>query len=507
MPRIDGVPLPSLAVRMVKGAGWIVAWRMMTRALGLASTIILVRVLLPTDFGLIALATSIAQVLDNLAAVGVNDALIREPDPDRAIYDTGFTLNLLRASIVALCIAAGAPFASTFFNDPRLRPILFAIAGMTMIAACENIGVVQFRRDLAFRKEFQLLALPRIAGALTTIAFAFILRNYWALIVGLLAMRLVRLIVTYWLHPYRPRVTLRAWRRIVGFSFWTWISAVAIMIKDRTDSFVIGRVLGPAKVGVYAVGMEIGTLTATEIVEPLTTALFAGFSAGRREGANIPQAFFKAIAVTFILMLPAGVGISMLAAPLITLMFGARWIEAIPLVQVFALLGVTKAIPYFSSVLLAAHARLSVQFRIIIAVLAVRLILLFSLIGPLGLMGAVTAAVVSFMTEECLFLVVTFRLFKLRTADLFRASWRSILATAVMVLVVVEEGIGWAPAASSNVQLMFDLAIAASSGAIVYGTSLLAAWWLSGRPDGAETMFLGIMQDTWRHIAGNPVRR
>src|SRR5471030_1050695 len=69
MSRSAGDSPPSLAVRMVKGASWIVAWRMVTRLLGLASTIILVRLLLPTDFGLIALATSIAQVLDNMAAV------------------------------------------------------------------------------------------------------------------------------------------------------------------------------------------------------------------------------------------------------------------------------------------------------------------------------------------------------------------------------------------------------------------------------------------------------
>jgi lipopolysaccharide exporter len=495
-------PTPSLAVRMVKGAGWIVAWRSVTRLLGVASTIILVRLLVPADFGIVALATSLAQVLDNLAAVGVNEALIRENDPDRAIYDTGFTLNLLRSLFVSVCIAVGAPFAAEFFHDPRLLLILLALAGMNLLAACENIGIVQFRRDLAFEKEFQLLAVPRVAAALTTIAFALIIGNYWALIAGLLMLRVLRLALSYWMHPYRPSITLLAWRRIIGFSFWTWITAVAIMIKDRTDAFVIGRVLGPAKVGVYAVGLEIGTLAATELVEPITTALFAGFSAGRREGADIAQAYFKAIAITFLVMLPAGVGISLVASSLVTLMFGERWLDAIPLVQIFALLGVTKAIPYFSSVLLAAHARLGVQFRIIIAALCVRIVLLFALIGPLGLMGAVTAAVVSFMTEEILFLIVTFRMFKLRTTDLFRSTWRSALATAVMALVVVAEGVGWAPASTGSVQNVKDLLLAVTSGAATYCLVLLAAWRLSGRPDGAESMLLGIVQNTWRDVAG-----
>ena len=156
---------------------------------------------------------------------------------------------------------------------------------------------------------------------------------------------------------------------------------------------------------------------------------------------------------------------------------------------------------------MAAHAQLKVQFRILVVSLVVRLVLLFALIGPLGIIGVVIAAVASFMTEELLFLIVTFHMFKLRTADLFRASWRSILATAVMALVVAAEGIGWAPPASEDARLVMDLLIAVSSGAATYCAVLLAAWFLSGRPDGAETMFLSIAQDTWRHIAGNSLGR
>jgi Polysaccharide biosynthesis C-terminal domain len=131
--------------------------------------------------------------------------------------------------------------------------------------------------------------------------------------------------------------------------------------------------------------------------------------------------------------------------------------------------------------------------------LAIRLVLLFALIGPLGLMGAVIAAVACFMAEEILFLIVTFRMFKLRAIDLLRATWRSILATVVMALVVVAEGIGWAPPATGNLRMATDLFTAASSGAIVYCAVLMTAWRLSGRPDGAETMLLGVVQETWRH--------
>jgi hypothetical protein len=93
-------------------------------------------------------------------------------------------------------------------------------------------------------------------------------------------------------------------------------------------------------------------------------------------------------------------------------------------------------------------------------------------------------------------------MFKLRAADLFRSTWRSVLATAVMALVVVTEGVGWAPASTGSVQNLRDLMLAVTSGAATYCLVLLAAWRLSGRPDGAESMLLGIVQDTWRDVAG-----
>ena len=503
---MSGQP-PSLAVRMAKGAGWIVAWRMCTRVLGIVNTVVLVRLLVPADFGLVALATSLSQTLEGLLAVGVSEALIREKEASNALYNTGFTINLIRSGFIALCILAGAVPAGSFFGDPQLTDILLVLAALTLLNGFENIGIIEFRRDLAFEREFIILVIPRIAGIMTSIAGAILFANYWALIVSIVVARLLRLILTYAMHPYRPGITLSAWRRIVAFSFWTWACSTAVMIQERADSIVIGRVLGPAKVGLYAVGWEIGSLASTELLEPLATAMFAGFSAGWREGADVAQGFFKAISMTLMLTLPIGVGISLVAAPVVSLMFGPRWLDAVFLVQVFALLGVTKVIPYFGATLLGTHGMLNIQFRIVIVSLALRVGLLLILVPLYGLAGAVAAATITAAAVEVMFLVVTFRLFHLRTTDLFRAIWRSILAAAAMALVVYLEGIGWAPPRAGTLEMISDLAIASVSGAIVYIGVLLGGWWLCGRPTGAETAFLGIAQGTWNHTAGALLRR
>ncbi len=491
----------SLTVRTAKGAGWVIVWRMVTRVLGLLNTFILVRLLLPADFGLVALAASFSQAVDFLSTVGVEQALIRETHIDSTLYDTGFTLNVIRAVIVGSVIAGGAEPVAAFYGDMRLMPILLTMAVAMLLSGLENVRIVDFQRDLAFDKRFQMLLLPRVAGIVASIAYALVYRDYWALVIGVLTTRGSRMVLTYVMRPYRPHVTLRSWRRIIGFSLWTWAIAMVEMVRDRVDALVIGRVLGPTSVGIYSVGAEIGSLTSTEVVEPLGFALYAGFSAARRAGGSgVADSYFRAISATFLLTLPLGFGLSLLAAPVVRLMLGAHWDAAVPMVQIFALLGMARVIAMFSGVLFNAQGLLTVQFRIMMFSLLVRLGVLAALIRPFGLLGAAAAAAAALAVEEILFLIVTFRHFRLSPVDLLAGTWRCLLATAAMAIALVWEGIGWAPAADSTAGLWETLALGVSSGAATYTIVLLLVWWAVGRPRGAETYTLDVLGQIARHF-------
>src|SRR6185312_7861022 len=248
----EPTPADSISRRAAIGAGWIIAWRVATRNLGLLSTLILVRLLAPTDFGLVALATGFISSVDALSAIGVQDALVRDPSADRDMYDTGFCLAILRGVLTALIVTAIAWPVGNFFSDPRLTVVMLALAVGTLISAFENIGIVDFRRDLAFRKEFDMQFRSRIVGVVTTIATAAIWHSYWALIAGILANRIARLAQSYSLSPYRPGLTLRAWRRIIGFSLWAWAQTMLYQARDRSDSIAVGRFMGAADVGAFS---------------------------------------------------------------------------------------------------------------------------------------------------------------------------------------------------------------------------------------------------------------
>lgn len=156
-------PADSVLTRMVRGAGWVLGWRVATRLLGLLNTLLLVRLLLPGDFGLVALGVSFAKAIEGLSDLGIEDALVRAPSPHREMYDTGFTLSVLRGAVTALVVAICAWPTAVFFDDQRLIPILLVLAAGSLIGSVENIGIVDFRRDMRFHREFALLVFPRLA--------------------------------------------------------------------------------------------------------------------------------------------------------------------------------------------------------------------------------------------------------------------------------------------------------------------------------------------------------
>ncbi len=106
------MPDTSIARKTAIGAAWLVGWRLVTRLLGLVSTLALARILVPADFGIVAMATIFSSIVEALSYVGLQDALVRHPGDDRRLFDTAFTLQLLRALAIGMILAVGAPVAA-----------------------------------------------------------------------------------------------------------------------------------------------------------------------------------------------------------------------------------------------------------------------------------------------------------------------------------------------------------------------------------------------------------
>jgi O-antigen/teichoic acid export membrane protein len=483
----EAAPTGSVFARTARGTGWLIAWRMATRLLGVASTVVLVRLLTPADFGLIALATSFTLAVEAMALIDVEDAVTRERAPTRDVYDTAFTLGLLRGLAIGGMIAALALPAARFFAEPRLAPVIFALGLGFLLDGLTNVGIVDFRRDFAFHREVQLWLAPRLLSILLALGTAWLLRSYWALVIGILSQRALRVVFSYWMHPFRPRLGLAAWR---GLLLWLSTINVASLLRDRADSILLGRLLGTAPVGIFAIGAEIAALPTTELVEPACRAAFSGFSTARNTGLDAGETWLAIIASMTLLTFPAGVGLALIASPLVQLAFGARWMAAVPLVQLLGIAGGLTAFGTIGSVLLRVHGKMRLVLGIILAGAALRVVLLVLLIPRFGLLGAGFAVALGLVFDHLLYLAMTLRGLAIALSALLERLWRSALATAAMAAVLLLSGLGGQDSTSPALALLGGVTI----GAAVYIATVSALWALAGRPDGAERNALATLR-------------
>ncbi len=476
------------------GAGWMILWRIATRLLGFMSTLVLARVLVPADFGLVAIAMTYIAAFDAFSIFGLQDAIIRAPDQDRAMLDTAFTMSVMRGLANTLVIAATAPIAAHFFGEPRLLPLLLVLSLFPALEGTENIGIVEFRRDFRFEREFQLFLVPRLISVVFTIVTAILFHSYWVLVYGNLLLRLVRWVLTYWMHPYRPRWSVAAWRKLIGFSFWTWAATIADFGRDRSWMIILGRFLNTFQVGVFMMAVEIGSLPLNEIVVPACRALFSGFTAARNEAGNFAYAFRRTIAVIALPILPASIGMSAIAGYIVDLALGPQWVASSVVIawigasSPFALLSIIGS----TAMLVSGHVRNNFVIGALYAVIGIAVCAVAAFYGGLWGVAVSRAALVAF--EGIAYAAVTGRSVGISGRDWIQSLWRPAVATTAMALVLWFAGFGWiTPTGHADLAEALRCVDAMLLGAVVYVVALLGCWAAAKYPEGGETFVIDLI--------------
>jgi O-antigen/teichoic acid export membrane protein len=260
--------------QIAKGAAWLMGFKLLDKSIGLISTLVLVRVLTPSDFGLVAMAMAVVALLELMGAFGFDSALIQRQDTARSHFDTAWTFNVVFGVAIALLLVVMAVPAAAFYREPRLELMLPVLAIGAVVGGFENIGTVAFRKELNFRMEFIYLLIKRVAVFVVVVTLALTLRSFWALIFATIAGKVMAVGISYLLHPYRPRFSLAARGELFQFSKWLFISNLIQFLHSRSTDFILGRTVGSYGLGVYNLAAEISAMPSTELIAPLNRAVY-----------------------------------------------------------------------------------------------------------------------------------------------------------------------------------------------------------------------------------------
>jgi lipopolysaccharide exporter len=480
---------------LTRGSLWMIAARWAMRLIGLVSTMILARLLAPEDFGLIALALLAYGLLETLSYAGVDLALMRQGNDSREHYDTAWTIQVLQGVFIAVCLAVAAPFVAAYFDEPRAKAVIWWIALRAPIESLQNIGVVAFRKELDFAKEFRFTLISKLLGFVAVVGAALLLRNYWALVVGSIFAAVLNVWLSYRMHPYRPRWSLARFGEIWSFSQWLVISRVGSYLNRKCDEFVVGGHAGTAAMGSYHVAQEIATLPSNEIVMPVRRAMFPSLARISGQPDEYARAVLSSFSGVAAICLFVSFTLALVAPDFVAVVLGSKWPDAAPLMRWLALFGGFSALVLVLEVPLwvAGRTQLSaVQSWLELAVLVPAALWAVQQHGAEGV-AAARAGVALAMLPMMMMLIARAKL--IRLGALLGALWRPAAAAFGMAGLVL-----LLPAPPFDAPLL-RLLTAGTACTLAYPALLLALWWLAGRPAGFESSVLAQVRAAWQRRA------
>ena len=467
---------------IVKGAFTYVLMRWTDRLIGFVSTLILARLLVPADFGVIAMTSLVIGIADVLLDLGVNVALIQNRAAIQAHFNTAWTLRIMQAAWTVMVISLAAPLAGDYFHDPRIVPVLRVACLGSLIAALENIGVVNFQKEFRADLDFLLTFSKRIAGFLSTVALAWIFRSYWALVFGTLIGRTVGVLLSYWLHPMRARISLEKFGEIFAVSQWMLVNSIGSYLNNNLHKTLVGRWTNATIMGGYTLADEISAMPSTEILAPLNRVLFPAFVRAKNDLKEIKRNFLLAQSLQSLIAIPASLGLALVARETVIVLLGAKWLIVVPFVQILALTNIVQAISTSTGyVLLALDQNRSATMTTWVQLVLFATISLLILDHPQAMelaysrLVAVVASlgVALFMLMRVLPNVGLYEMVKNVTRPLLAAI---VMGCAIHAVTLV------APMAPA-----FKLVVMILVGVASYTITVLVAWMLLGRPQGAES--------------------
>lgn len=459
--------------------------RLGDRLISLASFSILARLLTPEDYGVFALALSVMAIVALAGDWGFESAVVQRRGFERGHYDTAWTVRLIAGALVGLLICVAAAPAAHIFAEPRIGPVLYWLALGTFVASLENIGTVDFMKTLEYRRELIYRLTIRVMVTTLAIALAFAWHSYWALVAGAVVANSAMVVLSYRVHPFRPRLSLAHASALFNFTRWLFVRNIFQGFSDNTANLILGRLVGVGQLSFFTFARDLSTIVASDFYAPVRRALFPAYSSVNDDIAALKRLTVDSSALMMLIGLPLSAGLAVVAPDAVHVLLGDRWLPVIPLLQILCVAGCIGSGIAGAPVLYVAMGRPDTAAKLSV--------FRFVVVSSLLALGATTAGTVgaawAMVGTACITQVVSWRVVSrsigLSGRELGRYFARPVIASAIMVLAVLALQ-DLMPEGRSFASSLLRLVAGIATGGLAYLLSLLMLWRIAGKPGGAE---------------------
>jgi lipopolysaccharide exporter len=378
----------TTSLKVLKSAGLLLGMQLVQRGLGIISTLVLARLLLPEHFGVVALVVIALQFFELLVEIGNQQYIIQKAKVTEADLNTAWSMDIVTKSAMFVLILFLAPFLADFFETPELTAAL-AVAAITLpLRALKSPGMMLLAREINYRPIFRLTLWQKGLSFIVVITWAFTSPSHWAIISGTLVSGVVFTIGSYRVHTFRPRWTLVHFRQQWQFSQWLLLRGIVGFTRSQIDNLMVSRLFGTAQLGGYNLVREVSLLPALSAIIPMSEPLLAAISESKSNPQTLAYRIRLSLALMITALTPITAFIMLYPELIIRVLLGPDWSEFAPLLEPFGLFFFTFCLFALISDAIIAQGKVKLLFWFdVVSTAAIIVILWLTATGGLEIMA------------------------------------------------------------------------------------------------------------------------
>lgn len=299
--------------------------------------IVLARILLPEDFGLIILVTVFISIAGIITQGGFNQALIQKKKIDEVDLSSVFYLNLVITALLYVVLFFSAPYIASFFEQPQLKNILRILAITLFFYSFSAIQNTIISREFQFKKLFTSTLTASIISGIVGIAMAYTNYGIWALVGFQLTNQFLVTIILWFTIKWRPKLlfSFKRIKRLFSFGWKLLVASLIDSIDANIRGLLIGKMFNPAILGFYNRGEQFPNLLVNNINGSIQAVMFPTLSSHQDDPNRVKEMVRRAIVTSSFIIFPMMVGLAVIAEPLVLLLLTEKWLPAVPFIQIF----------------------------------------------------------------------------------------------------------------------------------------------------------------------------
>lgn len=372
---------------------WTLSERVSVQFVNFVVTILLARLLMPEEYGLIALISIFIVVANTIAIGGLNSALIQNKDADSVDFSTILYASMFMSVFLYVFLFFAAPYIARFYDSPQLIEIIRVLALTLPFFAFNSIQRAYVSKFLLFKKMFYCNLIASLGSGVIGLYMAWTGYGIWALVGQNLSVIMLSSVAMWFLIKWRPLFVFSTSRFKVLFDFgWKiFVSNLLTTFFTRIRALVIGKMYAPASLAYYDKGHSFPSLIADNVCGTIQSVLFPALSEVQDDKQKLKSMLRRVINTNCLFMFPLIIGLIVCAKPVVVLLLTEKWLPVVPFLQLLSLSYLFRPItlPNAQLVMAMGKSNITLILEVVRKVLDITVLIISCHYGVLAIAGGV----------------------------------------------------------------------------------------------------------------------